>query len=474
MADLGAPSGAVAEVSTTAGTGAYQLGGALPGMFRFADFYGDGDTLTYAASDTSYSEIVTGRYDAVYDALSRDTVVMSNTGALISWPATNQRILRPLVSGASGVLNLKTQFGAKGDGSTNDATAIAAWVAAVLSTGRPGYAPAGTYKTNSQVLIDMKTVESTGFLLLGDGKQKTIFDVTGVSPPAGQGQFHITDTHASPNAFYPAMRDLGVKGNIAGPVFQIGDNSLTMPFNAGDFRQLWISNLSSSASAEAMRLNWFLNSNVDAIANCDGNGSSLVLRQAQFNLFTGSFSTADNGVYFTDAYNFGNVFAAVDIENVDLCVKNDSANTGINLFKGGTFVYNNHLASNSSGSNFIVFDAFNNGPNGGAGAPVDPSNYQWIVFKGVDLTTTPSVPATTTGQLNGYGCPVIVELWIPSGQSAAVSNINVSAAFRSRNVDLEVTLTNGVASSTVWLDPGDTITLTYTGSGLDWLWRAVL
>jgi len=101
MPDPGAASAAVAEVSTTAGTGDFVLGGALPGMFRFGDFYADGDTITYAVSDTSYTEIIQGVYDATYDSLSRTTLIFSNTGSAISWPAANQRIIRPLV-GATG------------------------------------------------------------------------------------------------------------------------------------------------------------------------------------------------------------------------------------------------------------------------------------------------------------------------------------------------------------------------------------
>ncbi len=111
MADPGAPSAAVAEISTIAGIGDYLLGGVLLGMFRFGDFYGDGATVSYVATDTSYSEIVTGTYDAIYDSLSRDTLVFSNTGSFIAWPSSGQRIIRPLA--ASGAFYISFSVGGK-------------------------------------------------------------------------------------------------------------------------------------------------------------------------------------------------------------------------------------------------------------------------------------------------------------------------------------------------------------------------
>ena len=104
MSDPGAPSGAVAETTTTAGTGPYQLNpnppNALSGFFRFADVFADGATITYEVDDTAKKEIVTGAFDRKANTLSRDTVLFSsNANALVDWPATGQRMVRPLVSG---------------------------------------------------------------------------------------------------------------------------------------------------------------------------------------------------------------------------------------------------------------------------------------------------------------------------------------------------------------------------------------
>jgi len=97
--DPGAWSATAAEVSFTAGTGDYTLGGAIPAYFRFADIPGivSGATVRYSASDTSgQTELGLGIWLSP-ETLSRDTIFRSTNGnAAVNWPANGQVIVRAL------------------------------------------------------------------------------------------------------------------------------------------------------------------------------------------------------------------------------------------------------------------------------------------------------------------------------------------------------------------------------------------
>ena len=106
MSDPGAPSGAVAEITLTIGTGYYQLltgppGGPLAGYFRFADVYDDGALITIQVEDTAKKEIIKSYFDKAGNRLSRNPadLLFSPDMTLVDWPATGQRTIRPLVTG---------------------------------------------------------------------------------------------------------------------------------------------------------------------------------------------------------------------------------------------------------------------------------------------------------------------------------------------------------------------------------------
>jgi hypothetical protein len=64
--------------------------------------------------------------------------------------------------------NLKTDFGAVGDGTTDDTTAVQNWVNAIVNGGLAGYAPAGTYKITAAINFPYKpgwTIEGAGSLV---------------------------------------------------------------------------------------------------------------------------------------------------------------------------------------------------------------------------------------------------------------------------------------------------------------------
>lgn len=84
----------VLETSTTTGTGALTLAGAVTGYQTFVDGIGDGNTCYYCVTDGTDWEV--GRGTVTYgssDTLSRDTVLSSsNNGNVVSWAAGTRNV----------------------------------------------------------------------------------------------------------------------------------------------------------------------------------------------------------------------------------------------------------------------------------------------------------------------------------------------------------------------------------------------
>jgi hypothetical protein len=79
-------------------------------------------------------------------------------------------------------------FGATGDGSNDDTTAIQAAIDSAIALGRALYFPAGTYKTGALTInptanLSYATTFRAGITIFGEGQGKTIFDMIGTAAP---------------------------------------------------------------------------------------------------------------------------------------------------------------------------------------------------------------------------------------------------------------------------------------------------
>lgn len=94
------------ETSTTTGTGAYTLAGAVAGWRTFASQYANADTLLYCAFDGTNFENGVGTYNA--GVLTRTTIYRStNANAAVSWSAgTRQIMVAPLGVNMEQLMNL--------------------------------------------------------------------------------------------------------------------------------------------------------------------------------------------------------------------------------------------------------------------------------------------------------------------------------------------------------------------------------
>jgi hypothetical protein len=92
--------------------------------------------------------------------------VDNSTGGLVSPTAAQFKSANHIPDSAAWPLNAKTDFGAKGDGVTDDTAALQAGLNAAITQVRPLYIPAGTYKLSS-ALTEAGSV--TGLTIYGDG-----------------------------------------------------------------------------------------------------------------------------------------------------------------------------------------------------------------------------------------------------------------------------------------------------------------
>jgi hypothetical protein len=245
--------------------------------------------------------------------------------------------------GGTDAVNLQN-YGAIGDGTTDDTAAVNAWFADVLTYGS-GYVPAGTYKVTSAITWDVLSVRTTGVRIFGDSPRRSIFSSTVSS---GSYAFNITTTGtgASSGAFYSSFEGIGFQTtstSFAGIALNIGDSSLVGAFNSFLFTNVTVNNNSTAAGSIACQL---ANVYASTFTNFTVNGSNPttnvteVVRviQTQFCTFNScSFANGATSINFYSDYIFANVFNAVDFEETNLNVQITSANATKNTFVGGQF-----------------------------------------------------------------------------------------------------------------------------------------
>ena len=247
-------------------------------------------------------------------------------------------------------LSLK-DFGAVGDGVADDTNAVNLWFAAVLTTGKTGYAPAGTYKCTSPIVFDYVSKQLTGFTLIGDGVQKTLFSSTVTTALAAAFSLVTSGGSVAIPAIgvYPKISQIGFLSNFGGTTFRVGYTDYSDQQNLVRF-ECWISNSSDSATANCLEMNSCYGCNIQyngGLGTTTAAGDNLRLRKCSFGEFFISMgSTADaggnpvgtaTGVRITDSFNYGNAFIAPDIEVMDVGVRIESNSSVKNRFIGGTF-----------------------------------------------------------------------------------------------------------------------------------------
>jgi hypothetical protein len=269
------------------------------------------------------------------------------SGALVEAVYDGTRFL--VTRKASESLSLK-DFGAVGDGTADDTSAVNAWFAAMLASGRAGFVPAGTYRVTAPIVFDYVSTRLFGFTIYGEGVQKSLFVSTITT--AGAAAFSIVTSGGSVGAptigVYPKISQVGFRANFPGSTMRVGYTNYSDQQNLVRL-ETWISNSSDSSQANCLEMNACYGCNIEyngGLGTTENAGDNLRLRQCSFGHFfvslggTVSGMTPNGtaaGIRITGDFSFGNVFVAPDIEYFDKGLVIDTQNAVRNTFIGGTW-----------------------------------------------------------------------------------------------------------------------------------------
>lgn len=340
----------VKETTTTVGTGAYLLAGAVTGYQSFSTV-GNLNTTYYCATDGTNWEVGIGTYTTSGPGLTRDTILASsNAGSAVSWSAGSKDIFltypadksvyvdgTSITPGSTGILAIA-------NGGTGQTTANAALNALLPSQGGNG----GKYlKTNgTSTLWDTSPV---GQLYAENPSSPTSPTATGANAVAiGNGS-----SAASTNAFAFA----------GGSVASTNSNSIAGGLSA------------AVSGAGARNLALFGTTSVSdsvAIGNNSASGGATIVGGAGGVALSGSYvngSDAFAAAIGTNSSTTGAVAAsaiavglnnyAVSQKDVAIGGQNNAAQGGTSVIVGGSFNQTNGLLSFiTGGSNNITNATF--------------------------------------------------------------------------------------------------------------------
>ena len=106
-------------------------------------------------------------------------------------------------------INVKTDYGAKGDNSTNDTTAINNAIAAANASAAVIFFPPGTYKVTT-----LNAITASGVQVIGSGRKATIISTTSATGDVFtfQGQFQVIQSLSfSPSVFRTSGYEIAIK-----------------------------------------------------------------------------------------------------------------------------------------------------------------------------------------------------------------------------------------------------------------------
>ncbi len=343
-------------------------------------------------------------------------------------------------------------FGADPSDTTDSSAAFNNAYAEAISLNKPLYIPAGSYRVSSQLAWDVHPRSLTGITIIGDGAHMSILDFSqdSVASP----NLRIYDSVTEP-VVYCRIGAFGVKANVNGVAVQIGQTNFSDAWNVCRFGPMYIANTNSGTSAVGLQVNEVLSSTFECmVANLNGAGTgmdAIQLNQSIMNTFSGcSAGNSAIGLHLTNGYSYGNVFLGLDLENATSGVAIDTPDALDNTWIGGSAANLSYFANGSAGNGNYFF---NINLSAIAVSKLNGATGIFLSNPGNSYITTPSVPASGTALTNSSGQRAVVHI---SGGSVTAVKVNGVTPFSNTNV-------------TVILNPGDTITLTYS-SAPSWVW----
>lgn len=226
-------------------------------------------------------------------------------------------------------------YGAKGDGVTDDSAAVGQWFAQIKARKLKGEL-AGRYRMARSAQWDLTSVADTGITVTGRGLRQDGF---AFDPGA---TFSIV---SSGGAFYSNFLDFYVEGSTTDAMLRVGRDDLSDAFNSCRLRLCVNNGNTDVRSAVATRLNQVMQSEIDIVSNAGGSGNpafasapgygtAIQMRQVQFCRGSLAGGNARTGLHITSGYTFGNMFASLDLEEVDTGLLIDTPDATKNAFYG--------------------------------------------------------------------------------------------------------------------------------------------
>ena len=356
-------------------------------------------------------------------------------------------------------LDLKSDFGAAGDGSRDDGGALSRGFEAAVASGRPLHIPAGRYASAAAVRWDMARAAARGVTVTGDGPRLSVIVFGSGSPGSGL----TVSCGGGCDSFYGVFRDFGVEGHLPGALWKVGEDDCSDSNNQFRLEDVAVQNGSADPAAAALELNGFYNGTVSATLNCGGPAGgcdAMRLRSTQFSVISGSQGNAGTGTRFAAGrgkcgYSVGNAFLAVDYEVLGTGILAESPKATRNTWVGGQMALYGTAFDFRAGAGNLVVNM--NVGTGNPGSTVTRGHEGLSLdMPGTDLLATPPVPASGAATGNPGGQTEAVNL-----MGGTVTAVRVGGATVCQS-----------SPCSVILNPGDTVTLEYTARP-SWTWRAI-
>jgi hypothetical protein len=381
------------------------------------------------------------------------------------------------------VLSVKN-FGAVGDATTDDSAAFIAWIAALGSFATsPGYGiiPAGVYKIDSPLVLDMSAAIYNGARIKGAGARNTLLDMRILAGPTTDVAFSVTATSST---WGVELSDFSILSNSSNCGLQFGNPSGSYEFSKCVLRNIRVANENTTTTGACVFKCFNTVSSVfDNLymtgymlgTTTDTTRYSCGLSGALYNTFNScTFDNNNTALAFPGTnMNYGNTFVSCNIERVFDGIVITSTNVSHNVFNGGQISYygtgGGYGIIGAGSYNSLYGVNFINSTNFVTGTGVSVMNGSHVAGTTLVQDMTALGNATITGTLAKGGGSFDIAHPDPSKQNWRLRHCFVEAPTRGDNIyRYTVLVRNGYAeielpdyfaylneNAQVWVSPCD-------------------